>query len=169
MENNSGLTFDLDDMTIEDEKVIYLLNWLCDEFGTENVWYRISSSGDGLHVMIGELVISNITGIPELNPILLSTEEQMKYRTQVEFVVGGVCLFARGKSSSRRAFRAEFLISNIMYIISTRLLFFTIFSKPWRWRTRGSAGRARTPSRLARFEAWHPRRVVTAHPPRACD
>ncbi len=89
MENNSGLTFDLDDMTIEDEKVIYLLNWLCDEFGTENVWYRISSSGDGLHVMIGELVISNITGIPELNPILLSTEEQMKYRTQVELECRG--------------------------------------------------------------------------------
>ncbi len=89
MENNSGLTFDLDDMTIEDEKVIHLLNWLCDEFGTENVWYRISSSGDGLHVMIGELVISNITGIPELNPILLSTEKQMKYRTQVELECRG--------------------------------------------------------------------------------
>ena len=54
MEINSGLTFDLDDMTIEDEKVVDLLNWLCEEFGTENVWYRISSSGDGLHVMIGE-------------------------------------------------------------------------------------------------------------------
>ena len=54
LEINSGLTFDLDDMTIEDEKVVDLLNWLCEEFGTENVWYRISSSGDGLHVMIGE-------------------------------------------------------------------------------------------------------------------
>lgn len=89
MEINSGLTFDLDDMTIQDEKVVELLNWLCEEFGTENVWYRVSSSGDGLHVMIGELVISNITGIPELNPILLSTEEQMKYRTQVELECRG--------------------------------------------------------------------------------
>jgi hypothetical protein len=89
LEINSGLTFDLDDMTIEDEKVANLLNWLCEEFGTENVWYRISSSGDGLHVMIGELVISNITGIPELNPILLSTDEQMKYRNQVELECRG--------------------------------------------------------------------------------
>lgn len=86
---NSGLTFDLDDMTIEDERVVKLLNWLLEEFGSEYVWFRTSSSGDGLHVMIAELVYSEVLGVPELVPILIPTETQMKYREMVEIECRG--------------------------------------------------------------------------------
>lgn len=86
---NSGLTFDLDDMSIDDERVVKLLNWLLDEFGSEYVWFRTSSSGDGLHVMIAELVYSESLGIPELVPILFPTDVQMKYREMVEIECRG--------------------------------------------------------------------------------
>ena len=89
MEANSGLTFDLDDMGIDDEKVIDLMNWLSSEFGSESVWYRISSSGDGLHVMIGELSICDTTGVPQLLPILMPVEVQMNYRKAVELECRG--------------------------------------------------------------------------------
>ena len=89
MDSNSGLTFDLDDMSINDEKVIELMDWLICEFGSESVWFRVSSSGDGLHVMIGELVLSPTTGLPELVPILMPVDLQMEYRSMVEIECRG--------------------------------------------------------------------------------
>ena len=37
----SGLTFDWDDITFDDERVIDALNQLTDIFGTGSVWYSI--------------------------------------------------------------------------------------------------------------------------------
>jgi len=36
----SGLTFDWDDVSIEDEEIIKWLNYLCVEFGNSYVWHR---------------------------------------------------------------------------------------------------------------------------------
>ena len=48
-----GLTFDWDGVGLEDIKVNEALDSLTWEFGQGSVWYRISSSGTGLHVIIG--------------------------------------------------------------------------------------------------------------------
>ena len=56
----SGLTFDWDDISFDDERVIDALNQLTDIFGMGSVWYRVSSSGNGLHVMIGEIILEVI-------------------------------------------------------------------------------------------------------------
>ena len=47
-DNQCGLTFDWDDLSLDDEEVVEALNYLVDEFGTESVWVRVSSSGNGL-------------------------------------------------------------------------------------------------------------------------
>lgn len=86
---NCGLTLDLDDISIEDSEVIELMNWLSKEFGSESVWYRKSSSGDGLHVMIAHLVIAKLTGVPSLMPILMSVDEQMEYRNKIKLECRG--------------------------------------------------------------------------------
>lgn len=75
----SGLTFDWDDCSIDDEEVQKELNFLCEEFGNEYVWYRVSSSKTGLHVMIGELKF-DLLGNLILSPIIMPYEEQMIYR-----------------------------------------------------------------------------------------
>ena len=49
------LTFDWDDVSISNSKVQQALSQLTEYFGPERVWYRISSSGQGLHVLVGEL------------------------------------------------------------------------------------------------------------------
>ncbi len=86
---NCGLTLDLDDVSIDDSEVVELMKWLSEEFGSESVWYRKSSSGDGLHVMIAQLVIAQITGIPSLMPILMSVDEQMEYRKKIKLECRG--------------------------------------------------------------------------------
>ena len=48
-----GLTFDWDGVGLEDTTVHNALDSLTYEFGQGNVWYRISSSGTGLHIIIG--------------------------------------------------------------------------------------------------------------------
>jgi|TARA_R110002020_G_scaffold282188_3_gene497815 hypothetical protein len=78
--NQCGLTFDWDNLTLEDEEVIQALNYLVDEFGTESVWVRVSSSGTGLHILIGKLILDEFTGFPTLSPIPMGVEEQMQYR-----------------------------------------------------------------------------------------
>ena len=52
----SGLTFDWDDVSIDDEEIVKWLDYLCNEFGNNLVWYRESSSRTGLHVIIGDLI-----------------------------------------------------------------------------------------------------------------
>ena len=53
------LTFDWDDVSISNSKVQQALSQLTEYFGPERVWYRISSSGQGLHVLVGELEHQN--------------------------------------------------------------------------------------------------------------
>jgi hypothetical protein len=79
----SGLTFDWDDVSIEDEEIIKWLNYLCEEFGTSHVWYRKSSSGDGLHVIIADLVFNEQLGSSELCPMYMDSETQLSYRTLI--------------------------------------------------------------------------------------
>jgi len=79
-DNVCGLTFDWDDLTIQDEEVIVALNNLIIEFGGESVWFRLSSSGTGLHILIGKLMIDDATGFPQLSPIPMTVNKQMEYR-----------------------------------------------------------------------------------------
>ena len=78
--NQCGLTFDWDDLSIEDDEVVEALNYLVDEFGAESVWIRVSSSGNGLHILIGELILDEFTGFPKLSPIPMTIDKQMEYR-----------------------------------------------------------------------------------------
>jgi hypothetical protein len=75
-----GLSLDLDDVSIDDEEVKETLNILLDEVGEEFVWYRLSSSGNGLHIIVGELKWDDFLGVPTLIPIPMNIEEQMKFR-----------------------------------------------------------------------------------------
>ena len=75
-----GLTFDWDNLSIHDAEVISALDSLLGEFGEESVWFRISSSGKGLHILIGKLIMNEATGYPILIPIPMSVEKQMEYR-----------------------------------------------------------------------------------------
>jgi len=79
----SGLTFDWDDVSIEDEEIIKWLNYLCDEFGNELVWYRESSSKTGLHVIIADLIFDEQLGDSKLCPISMDFETQLSYRTLI--------------------------------------------------------------------------------------
>jgi len=49
------LNFDWDDILPSDSKAVDALNILRDNFGLGNVWYRLSSSSEGMHVMIAGL------------------------------------------------------------------------------------------------------------------
>ena len=82
----TGLTFDWDDASLEDELVQTGLQLLTTLFPIENIWIRVSSSKTGLHVMIGELLWNTFLGESILTPIDMSVEDQMRYRHQfVEF------------------------------------------------------------------------------------
>ena len=82
----TGLTFDWDDASLEDELVQSGLHLLTTLFPIENIWIRVSSSKTGLHVMIGELRWNTFLGESILTPIDMSVEDQMRYRHQfVEF------------------------------------------------------------------------------------
>lgn len=83
-----GLTFDWDDVSIDDAIVNEELNLLCDEFGDEFVWYRISSSGAGLHILIGKLILDTL-GEFKVVPLPMSPERQMGYRKKVELECKG--------------------------------------------------------------------------------
>ena len=78
----TGLTFDWDDASLEDELVQSGLHLLTTLFPIENIWIRVSSSKTGLHVMIGELRWNTFLGESILTPIDMSVEDQMRYRHQ---------------------------------------------------------------------------------------
>ncbi len=84
-----GLTFDWDNITFEDERVQDELNWLCEEFGDEVVWYRVSSSGNGLHVMIAEMIYDESVVDFKLVPLNMSTEQQLSYREKTSIECKG--------------------------------------------------------------------------------
>lgn len=85
----SGLTFDWDDINFDDERVIDSLNELNSIFGDGSVWYRISSSGEGLHVMIGDVILDEISGITILQPTPMTSNEQIKYRKMFDLECRG--------------------------------------------------------------------------------
>ena len=78
MINMVGLTFDWDDVSITDTKVQDALNDLDKDFPSK-VWYRISSSGTGLHVIIGELSYDTLFGMV-FNPVEIKPDTQFTYR-----------------------------------------------------------------------------------------
>ena len=78
----TGLTFDWDDASLDDELVQSGLQLLTTLFPIENTWVRVSSSKTGLHVMIGELLWNTFLGESILTPIKMSVEDQMRYRHQ---------------------------------------------------------------------------------------
>jgi hypothetical protein len=86
MSEFSGLTFDWDDVLIDDGIVQAELEWLCEEFGEDYVWYRESSSKTGLHVLIGQIELHPITLEFNIVPLKMSVEKQLEYRetTQIE-------------------------------------------------------------------------------------
>ena len=86
MSEYSGLTFDWDDVSIDDGIVQAELEWLCEEFGEDYVWYRVSSSKTGLHVMIGKILLHPLTLDFKIVPLPMEVKSQLHYRenTQIE-------------------------------------------------------------------------------------
>lgn len=72
----TSLNFDWDDVTLDHPTVQLALSQLATQF-PDQVWYRISSSGTGLHVLVAELS-------PELEliPADFTAEEVMTIRAQ---------------------------------------------------------------------------------------
>jgi len=82
MSSPNGLSFDWDDVGLEDKTVQKALSWLNFNFGQGSVWYRTSSSGDGLHVLIGRMRINPQTLDRFIEPIPMDVEKQINYRKQ---------------------------------------------------------------------------------------
>jgi len=80
MQEYSGLTFDWDDVSIDDELVLESLEELVDIFGQGKVWYRVSSSGNGLHIMVGDVFMDDSSGETILQPLPMPSDEQIEYR-----------------------------------------------------------------------------------------
>jgi len=85
----SGLTFDWDDLTIADDKVQKALHELITLFGNDRVWYRVSSSGNGLHIMIADIILDEVSGVSILQPIEMDSEKQIEYRKSFELECRG--------------------------------------------------------------------------------
>lgn len=78
----TGLTFDWDDVSLADNKVVEGLQLLTTLFSIEQIWIRTSSSKTGMHVMIANLVWDETTGKSQLYPVEMSVDDQMQYRHQ---------------------------------------------------------------------------------------
>jgi len=78
----TGLTFDWDDVSLTDTKVVEGLQLLTTLFPIEQIWIRTSSSKTGMHVMIADLVWDGTTGRSQLYPVEMSVDDQMQYRHQ---------------------------------------------------------------------------------------
>jgi|TARA_R110000824_G_scaffold144965_3_gene313141 hypothetical protein len=88
-EEISGLTFDWDNISFDDERVQKELSQLSKEFGKEFIWYRESSSNSGLHVIVAELSFDKVIGDFILVPLPFSFEQQMEYRHQTDLECRG--------------------------------------------------------------------------------
>jgi hypothetical protein len=78
----TGLTFDWDDVSLADLKVVEGLQLLTTLFPIQQIWIRTSSSKTGMHVMIADLVWDETTGRSQLYPVEMSVDDQMQYRHQ---------------------------------------------------------------------------------------
>ena len=75
------LTFDWDDVSINDPIVLEALAELSSRY-PPRVWYRISSSGTGLHLIIAELLWDSSTGTMQVTPVDFSESETFRIRTE---------------------------------------------------------------------------------------
>ena len=75
-----GLTFDWDGVNLQDKTVQHALDSLTYEFGQGNVWYRISSSGKGLHIIIGNIQLDPKTLDRFIRPTPMNAGKQIEYR-----------------------------------------------------------------------------------------
>jgi hypothetical protein len=89
MDEYSGLTFDWDDVSFEDEIVQKELKGLVEIFGQYSVWYRESSSKTGLHILIGELIFDDQLGSLKLVPLAMDIDDQLHYREQTDIECRG--------------------------------------------------------------------------------
>ena len=89
MAEYSGLTFDWDDISLEAPEVQRELEWLCEVFGEDYVWHRLSSSKTGLHVMIGEIIYNTQSCTFDVVPLPMSVEKQMEFRERTEIECRG--------------------------------------------------------------------------------
>ena len=74
------LTFDWDDVSLETPIVKDAIKELVFLFGEGNVWYRVSSSGTGLHLVVANLKWDEETMQPILTPKYFEDEEVMSIR-----------------------------------------------------------------------------------------
>tara|TARA_R110002012_G_scaffold318539_1_gene537149 strand:- start:6158 stop:6529 length:372 start_codon:yes stop_codon:yes gene_type:complete len=75
------LTFDWDDIEPNHIKVKEAFIKLNEIFGHGNVWHRVSSSGTGLHLVIGTASFNKKTASIIISPIDFSDDEVFNYRT----------------------------------------------------------------------------------------
>jgi len=78
----TGLTFDWDDRAPDDPLVLRALAELAHRFGASRVHYRISSSGTGLHVMIGSYRFDKTTRSVALVPMPMPAAQQFALRAE---------------------------------------------------------------------------------------
>ncbi|MBO66741.1 MAG: hypothetical protein CL398_00365 [Acidiferrobacteraceae bacterium] len=76
------LTFDWDDVGISHPRVQKALNRLIEEFGKWYVYVRMSSSTNGLHVVIAEKTYDEALGKTILTAIPLEPEQSQQWRTK---------------------------------------------------------------------------------------
>ena len=74
------LTFDWDDVNPHDPHVKAAMGKLVEEFGDGYVWYRLSSSGEGLHLIIAELEWQPESESILLKPFQFTDEEVVLWR-----------------------------------------------------------------------------------------
>ena len=75
------LTFDWDDVFITDPIVETAINELSARYPLR-VWYRVSSSGTGLHLVIAELKWDASTGTMQVTPVDFTESETFRIRTE---------------------------------------------------------------------------------------
>ncbi len=78
----SGVTFDWDDRNADDPLVRNALEELSRRFGAHHIWYRTSSSGNGLHIMVGSMKYVRANGGVHLAPITMSVAHQFALRKE---------------------------------------------------------------------------------------
>jgi len=78
----SGLTFDWVDRAPDDPLVLRALAELARRFGPSRVHYRISSSGTGLHVLIGTYRFDRRTRSVSLTPAPMLPAQQFALRAE---------------------------------------------------------------------------------------
>ena len=76
------LTFDWDDVTPDAKEVKLAMKELVNLFGDGYVWYRVSSSGQGLHLVIAKLAWNSASERVLLSPLEFDDKEIMGYREQ---------------------------------------------------------------------------------------